>query len=326
MAQYRDRLVQLYAANKVKNIGAVSAFRQLCTEFSDNPYFDAERNRIEWVKVKVEHHLDSSDLTQEESVRNAVHLLVSNRHDIRRDLFHDVICVGYKRYWTEAQRAYFDMVWKTTQLKYDFFLSFTSRYPYPERTDLNPINDRYKHFIKRVLGTDPTKGPDRNENKLALAVFLRLAVPPIRGYHCIHQQYDNVKTEKKLEEACDQSLVFVQLIQSIMFYPREGVTNYCFFEWERIMHRMSPGEKEKRILYVLAEMDHAGLRDLTPPPCAEYSPWYQYVLERDRPHLPEAPFRNQSVLKALDERIASHLVNKIKDVWIELSVRVPKDS
>src|SRR3954464_5413700 len=122
MTQYRDRLIQLYAVNKVRNIGAVPAFRQLCAEFSGNLYFNAERNLIEDVKSEVENYLDPPDLTQEEpvryagnltqqeSVRNAVDLLIRNRRDSKHDLFYNVISFGYKANWTEAQQAYFDMV------------------------------------------------------------------------------------------------------------------------------------------------------------------------------------------------------------------------
>jgi hypothetical protein len=86
MAEFRDRLVQLYAANKVDTVGNVQAFRQLCAEFSRDHNFDTERDRVESAKVIVEQHLDRPGLTQEESVRKAIQLLVSNRRDKKRVL------------------------------------------------------------------------------------------------------------------------------------------------------------------------------------------------------------------------------------------------
>jgi hypothetical protein len=111
-----------------------------------------------------------------------------------------------------------------------------------------------------VLGEDAiTRSSQRETNLLAKAICLRLATPGIEGYYFPRQQYDNAETEKKLEEACDESFM-VQLIQSILFYPPAQGKNYCFLEWERVMQKLSADEKEKRILYVLAEMDYRGLQ------------------------------------------------------------------
>jgi hypothetical protein len=205
-----------------------------------------------------------------------------------------------------------------------FFLSFTSRYPSPELGGPNPINVAYKHFIKHVLGEDAiTSSNQRGTNLLAKAICLRLTTPGIEGYYYPRQQYDNAETEKKLEEACDESFMFVQLIQSILFYPPARGKNFCFLEWDRVMRRLSADEKEERILYVLAEMDYRELQDLTPPPPDEYNGWYQHVSKKDRPHLPKVPFWRQAILEDLEEKIADHLLTRIKDAWIELSIGVP---
>jgi hypothetical protein len=322
MAEYRDRLVRIYARNKVETIENVPAFRALCAEFRDNHYFDNDRNKIEYAKVTVEQHLDRPGLTQKDSVRNAIQLLVANRRTPKRDLFHELISAGYKDQWTAAQRTYFDHAWKTIQLKYDFFLSFTSRYPDPGLARINPINVAYKHFINHVLGEDSiAKSDQRDTNLLARALHARLLVSPNRGYYYPRQQNDNAETERKLAEACDSSLMFIQLIQSILFdLPDEG-TNYCFFEWERVMGQFSAEDKEKRMLYVLAEMDYRGLQQLNPPD--DYSQWHEHVVQKDRPHLPTAAFWKQTVLQDLDERISNHLLSKIRNAWIELGVGVP---
>jgi hypothetical protein len=270
----------------------------------------------------VEQNLERHGLTQQEAARNAIQLLVANRRDPnKRDLFHALISAGYKPHWTAEQQAYFDRVWPLIQFKHDYFLSFTSRHPTPDLRNPNPINSSYKHFIKHVLGEAVWKSDHRDTNLLARAIHARLEAPPIRGFYYPRDQYDNAETEKKLEAACDASLIFVQLIQAILFEPPPHAKNYCFFEWERVSGQLSAPEREQRILYVLAAMDHRELQNLNPP--TDYDQWHRHIAAKDRPHLPMTLFWKQTVLQDLDERIATSLLTRIKDAWIQLSIGVP---
>ncbi len=321
---YRNDLILLYAANRVSDIANVPAFRQLCSEFAQNPFFTGDRDQIELAKARVERTLDNPDmpLTQQQSVRNAIKLLVDNRRDKKRDLFHELIVAGYRKHWNAQQQQYFDAAWKMIQFDYDFFLSFTSRYPDPDVGGDNPINIAYKYFIKQVLGPDAFKGDDlKNTNLLARAVHKVLLDPPNRGFYFPRQQYDNDDTRLKLEKACDSSMLFVQIVQSIMFDPPRDRKNYCFFEWERVMARFPEVERDKRILYVLAGTNYDGLREIPLPDI--YADWHSHITRKDVPYLPEAEFWDASTLKSIKKTILESLVAKIKNAWLELSIGAP---
>lgn len=324
---YREELVRLYATNKVDAVGNLPEFKELREKYKDNPFFDKDRSRIEIAKAGVERRLENPrvPVTQQQAVRNAVRLLIANRTSEESEadllpLLHELIVIGYRKHWTDAQQSYFDAAWQTIQLKYDFFLSFTSRYTDPEPQKIIPINIAYKHLINYILDEKSITEKDRREtNLLAKAIHSRFS--PRRGFYYPRQQFDNADTEKKLEDACDNSFLFVQLIQNIIFDPPPEGKNYCFHEWEKMMKRFMPLETEKRILYVLAEKDHKGVRDQDVP--LQYADWHEHVVRKDRPYLPEPGVWDESFLEEQKTTITKYLVHRIDVAWKELAEGAP---
>jgi hypothetical protein len=323
---FRKRLVRLYATHKVDDVGRLPEFKQLREEFAKDPFFDRERSRIERAKAAVEAHLEDPQNapTQQRSIRNAIRVLAANRKTEETEvdllsLLYDLITIGYRERWTQAQREYFDAAWNIIRLKYDFFLSFTSRQPDPPLR-INPINVAYKHLINYILDEKSVTDQDRKEtNLLAKAIYSRLQPRP--GFYYPRLQYDNAETEEKLVDACDNSFVFVQLIQNIIFDPPPQGRNYCFFEWERVWNRSTPADRKNRMLFVLAERDHTGFENMLVS--LPYEPWRNHVTRKDTPHLPEPGVWDEAVLDDLKRRITQHVVDKIDLAWRELADGVP---
>jgi hypothetical protein len=314
---YREELIRLYAGSPVATMQNVAAFQQLCNEFAQDGYFLAERHRIEVAKVKVESVLDKQ-LTQQESVQKAIQFLIQTRGDDKqRDLCHELIVAGYQPRWNAAQQQYFDAAWQKIKLKYDYFLSFTTRYPAGVAGD-NPINTAYQQFIISEITIDEYNKADRKKmNLLALAVHRLLSQPRIKGFYFPHTQYDNTVTEQKLQEACDNSLIFVQLVQAIMFDPPPALgTNYCFFEWNRVKTQFTGPDGEKRILFVVAAPDRNTFLGVLP--FIDYNNWHDHIRQKDPPYLPEMEFRNEATLMEVKKTFQNKMVPEIRAAWFRL--------
>jgi hypothetical protein len=159
-------------------------------------------------------------------------------------------------------------------------------------------------------------------NLLALTVHRLLSEPPIRGFYFPHTQYDNALTEQKLEEACDSCMVFVQLIQPIMFdHPFNGVKNYCFFEWSRVRTQFRGANSEKRILFVVAVGDRDIFRDYLP--FIDYDDWYKHLHQKDPPYLPEMHSRNEQRLAEIRALLKGILVPQIRLARLRFVDTVP---
>jgi hypothetical protein len=313
---YREELIRLYAANPVANIDGVAGFQDLRREFSEDRQFQAERHQIECAKQAIEAAV-SPDVTQQEQVKSAIQLLIQTRPDQkRRNLFHELIVSGYKPAWTEERRLYFDAAWEKIKLEYDYFLSFTTRYPIAVGD--NPVNNAYKHFITAVLGSDFFNGSDRKKtNLLAMAVHSVLAQASLKGFFFPHSQYDNTNTEQKLQAACDDCLVFVQLVQIIMFVPPNGGgTNYCFYEWDRAIRRFTGPDRENHILFVVATPDRSEI--LEGLPFVDYNAWHRHVRDKDPPYLPTAEFRDKATVLQIRSAFKDKITPKIRGAWFRL--------
>jgi hypothetical protein len=322
VADYRSELIRLYAGNRTSDIRGVPAFQQLCALFGGDPGFQAERDRVEVAKVTLEAALDRAQ-GQQDAVGKAIQLLVQTRGDDKlRDLCHALIVAGCKPSWTAGQQQYFDDAWGKVRLKYDYFLSFTNRYPGGIAGD-NPVNSAYKHFIVSEIGHDEFNATDRKTNNLLAQVAYRLlSQPRLKGFFFPHRQYDNTVTEQKLKEACDDCMVFIQLVQAIMFDPpTHGGTNYCHFEWDRIRARFNGPDSEKHILFVVAAPDRNSFLQVLP--FAAYNNWYDHVSRKDPPYLPELPSRNQAKLTQLKDTFTRTIVQDVRAAWFRLINNVP---
>jgi hypothetical protein len=187
-------------------------YQRLLDDNAKNPQFQLERELVEQAKARLEVSLlgkQSSD-----QVRQALVELTRLRRNAKQALYIELIERGYKPYWTQSQQEYFSRYAKLLTLRYDFFLSFTTRYPPPPGE--NPVNFKYKKFIISCLNSRYYQSTDRDKkNLVAESVFRLLAGTTRVGFLFTHVQDDNALTEKKLREALENSIFFVQLVQNI---------------------------------------------------------------------------------------------------------------
>ncbi len=320
-----EALIEIYAKTPVAKIRSSEEYKRLCQREAGKGTFDADRNLVEKAKVQVETYLKDGQTTREQARAALCLLIKARRTEQDRDLLHRLLVKGYRPGWTRAQRGYFDKAWRKICLKYDIFFSFTTRYP--NVAGDNPINTAYRYFIVKELSQETWKGADRQkENLLAKAVY-RLIVKSAdhNGFFFPDSEFDNSMTEQKLREACRNSMVFVQLIQNIMFHPPQGKKNYCFFEYTTVADLLeSEPDKEDRILFVVAH----NRQDLLPTHQVhlEYDIWHGHVLQKDPPYLPEADSaagsseRYSTIKQLLQERVR----NKVVGAWQQILNGVPE--
>jgi hypothetical protein len=283
---FRDELIEIYATTPLADIRKSAKYQALGAANSGDSHFDTERNLVEKAKVWVEAFLKPPKTLAEE-VKGALTLLmkVRGKEEEDRARYHDLIVAGYKNKWTAAQQEYFESAWDKLRSKYEFFLSFTTRFDVPGE---NPVNSSYQHFIRWVLGHEEFDKADRKKtNLLALSAYRLLKSPDWPAFLFTHSQLDNSETEKKLIESVSQCLVFVQLVQNIMLTPSPQGTNYCYFEYEQV-RKCFKGDPDmgRRILFAVAENNRASLLAPERVPI-DYDDWYQVILNRDPPYLPE---------------------------------------
>ncbi|SPP93043.1 protein of unknown function [Bradyrhizobium vignae] len=317
----RDQLIGLYARHCVADIDLVVEFRDLCKHLGADLHFAAERDRVERAKIIVEEALEDRPLTERAMVQEAIKLLISTRGDPQlRDLCHRLIAEGYSGLWSPSHRMAFDAAYQKVQLKNDFFLSFTTRTG--SNVGENPINLCYKSFIVSEIGIDAFKRSDRSKtNLLALAAHRLLSQARISGFYFPHSQYDGADTEQKLFDEADSSLVFVQLVQPVMFDRPPNGDNYCFVEWSRVWSRMSESERDLNMIFVVAANDRTELKAIYP--FIEYRAWHDDVLRRDAPYLPEVQFANRHKVLYIKSTFREQLVRQIRAAWSRLIDDVP---
>ncbi|MBZ5594762.1 MAG: hypothetical protein LAP39_21160 [Acidobacteriia bacterium] len=293
----REALIQLYAATPVAGILASPAYQKLYADHGKDSDFSGERHAVETAKVWVENeNFLTPGLTQHQQLQKALELLVCTRRMQNQDLCYALIVAGYKPSWTAARQDYFDYAWGRIQAQFDFFFSFTTRNP--AEPGENPINRMYRWFISHVLGPDEFLKADRKtKNLLADAIRQRVLerLPRMEGFYFPDSQYDNSDTLAKLEKALASNLVFVQLVQDIMFVaPKQG-ENFCFNEYTRAVALLqNDPHKDQRVVFVVADKDRKTFEKrlgLVPPP---YLAWKQHVCRDDTPYLADVEFPNDT--------------------------------
>jgi hypothetical protein len=321
---YRDALIAHYAAHPVADIHNVATFQALLRQNTDNDNFGAERNRIEIAKKSIETAL-KGQLTEQETVQKAIQLLITLRSDPkRRDLCYELFVAGYLPKWTDARRRqYFEAAWKKVQLEYDYFISFTTRYPNPDTPGGNPVNNDHKYFIISKIGrAEFNKARRKADNLLADAIDRTLAQPGMKRFFFPVYQYDNSETEKKLQYACDNCMAFFQLVQPIMFTYEDGVKNYSFIEWKRVFDRLSGSEDaERNILFVVVLPSRNAFFQIRPHP--DYTDWHQKVSIKDPYYLPESSAYDVAIVAETNKFFKEKLVPKICGAWDRLVEAVP---
>jgi hypothetical protein len=314
---HRDNLIAVYAQTPVDEIEGSAAYQQLCAQYGADSLFQAEREKIESYKAQVEWSLLPGQ-TQVEQARAALGLLLAVRRDEDRDYYYRLIEAGYAPRWTAAQQGYLPKAWALLQTKYDFFLSFTMRFP-PVPGE-NPVNGAYKFLILAELGPDEYNNADRKRRNLLAETMYRLLLrdaPVTTGFFFPHQQYDNTNTIQKLTEAGRESLVFVQLFQNIMFTNPQPRQNFCFMEYREALRNFA--RMPDRLVFAVAENALLAQNIVHPT----YRQWHSHLAQIDPPYLMQIPVPNDRQVEDFRQLVASQVWEKIRATLMGIVDGVP---
>jgi hypothetical protein len=318
---FHEDLLRLYATNRIEKVTQSVEYQNLCRKYQGNQVFEAERAQIERVKKSVEEWLDKP-ITLAKQVEQALCLLLSERRELQTlSIYYDLVVEGYKPDWSLAQQEYFDQAWKKINFKYDFFLSFTSRYE-PVPGD-NPVNSYYKYFIQHALGVTEFESADRKKmNLLASCVYRHVGRTPMVGFFYPHGSHDNSLVKDKLAKACADSRVFLQLVQNIMFEAPPGRPNFCFFEYEKMNELLqNDPDRETRILFVVAERDQRLLEEPLVPQV--YKSWRNHIFEKAVLYLAAVDMESREGRIEELQKYLDGLHTQIKDELLRVTMQVP---
>jgi len=330
----RDDLIRVFGSTPVEKVTLSSDYTKLQAKYAhDAENFNRHKQEVEEAKTLIELAFKLAGNDHAEQLKAAIWELLTRRRDADRDLFYELIVHGYRNrpdYWTVPQQQHFDRAWRLIQSKHDFFLSFSSRFE--EVAGDNPVNTRYEHFIRKEISDAEYEKADRKKtNLLALAIHRLLSDAQHLGFFFPHSQGDNKDVKEKLTNACQGSVVFVQVLQNILFVapvpPQESpdtiMENYCFFEYRTAIEAYGEtAEGRMHTLFIGAEDAYANLvKPYHVPP--QYKAWYQHVSDKDVPYLEGTHKFDPDKIEALRQIVLTKLKPRLDEVWDRLLTTVP---
>jgi hypothetical protein len=323
-------LIRAFGPTPVAEVEKSPAYAQVRGRYPEDENFKRLKDAVGQAKTSLELTLEGQGGV--EQVKAAIWELLTRRRSPERDLFHGLIVSGYRDRpgnWTEAQKQHFDKAWKLIQLEYDFFLSFTTRFA--KVAGDNPVNTRYEHFIRKEISDAEYEGADRRKtNLLAVTIHRLLSDPQHLGFFFPHTQGANKAVKATLEKAVRGSIVFVQVIQNVLFAKptgpegsQEEAENYCFWEYTRALETYGDtAEGRLQMVFVGAEDAYSSLvKPFHVPPL--YQPWYKHVGHNGVPYLEGTPKFDPDKIEALRQVVLTKLKPLLDDVWDRLLTTVP---
>jgi hypothetical protein len=313
--EYSSLLIDLYAKHTVSAVKSQPAYQALKEQYEKDAEFQWLRNRLDTMKTRVEERI-ASDASQQEQLRQAINMLRGYRSPGRereRDLFCRLV-VAISQDWHPDRRAYLEKAFSAVRLRYDYFLSFTTRHS--PHSNLNPINTRYWHFIQKILHNRFELGNKDKENLFATAINAIFS-DKAKGYFFPKSEDDTSIVAKELQGEINQSMVFVQIIQSQLFDYTEN--NYCFLEWGWAINGFNGDEK--RFLYILGEADRDWLDILVPD--ETYRDWHSHVKAKKAPPTPLHRTLDDIEIEQTTRFFETLLKNDIVGAWTRLETAAP---
>lgn len=319
MSNYKDDLVDIYASCPLSGIKNSSKYLNLCEHHNEDPQFHRFREKIEKIKQYLERtvEIQSSEKGQVSESLIMICRVMEDKDEELLSYCRMLINNTYKKKWSPKRVDYFETIRDIlTTTDYDYFLSFTRR----KRSSggYNPVNNNYEHFIKAILGRHWFKDKEKIEkNLLARSIHQILTDSGYNGFFYPEHIGDNQPVDPKVERACKNSHIFIQLIQDIMF-DKPNVENYSFKEYNYVKDTFS----EEQILFLLAEDSRKKFcaRSLV---CLDYLGWYKHILRKDIVILKFTTTWKQKNIDSLKKEIEEKIGNKIKEYKDHLIENVP---
>lgn len=314
MTTYTEKLIDIYATCNTDKISKNPRFIKLRNQHKHDQDFPNINREIQDIKKLIEKRVLIQSYHKNQIIKA---LKVSNRivktnKEESIKIVHDLIIKMFRSKWTRKQLNHFETFFTALENCYDYCLSFTKRNPSPGQ--VNIINQKYKFLIKDILGHKKYKQANRiKDNLLAASINYLLENEQLNGFYYPHKEGDSQKVKQKLKEGCENSFVFVQLIQNVMFTDLND-ENFCFFEYNVAV---KPRPFRKHFKFLLAGNSH---KDLIKEEevSLEYDDWYQNVYESDKLIIEPTDVYNAAQIKELKDKISEKLLQSVKNSKWEL--------
>jgi hypothetical protein len=311
---YCRQLIDLYAKYPASEVTTQSDYAQLYADYGEESQFQWLRSQLQDMKACVQEWIKPAAPPQEQ-LQNAIHLLRSYRwRERERDLFYHLIVAIYGGKWGAERMAYLDAALAAVRLPNDYFLSFTTRHSAP---DINPINARYKYFIQTNLPNTLANKDQRKENLFAEAIYQIFSGKGAKGYYYPKSNDDTSIVIDELQRQVNQSMVFVQIIQTELFEFSQK-PNYCFQEWSWARGRF--GNNEAHIVYISGEADRTWADS---PPDAPYLMWHLHAKGKKVKPTPLHRLPDEQEIERTTQAFENVVDLDILGAWIRLELAAP---
>jgi hypothetical protein len=312
--EYRRQLIDLYGQYEASAVISKPEYAQLYAQYGQETQFLWLRAQLDEMKDTVEQWIETIASPQEQ-LREAIRLLRTYRkRETERDLFYDLVVAMYGAKWGAARMAYLEKALAAVRLPRDYFLSFTTRHSTPP--DVNPINTRYKYFIKKKLEKTFNDKDQRERNLFAEAIN-QIFSERASGYFFPKSEDDTSIVMDELQKELNQCMGFVQIIQTELFQYTKGI-NYCFLEWGRAKDRF--GNNEDHIVYISGEADRVWENS---PPDRPYLLWHSHAASKKAPATPLHRVFNAADIEKTTQFIETIRDRDILGAWDRLELAAP---
>jgi len=266
-------LVDIYGRQSADKASQDPQYIAICKANDANTLFHYERLRVEKMRRLLEKALDIQE-TRQSQLKSALKIFEwrlapdNNQED---EIVRLLVRAAWYPQWTAKQQTYFDMTVDTLRDGIDYFLSFTQRNSVGGK---NPVNSFHRYLIES-FGIDPGNS-EKNELASALDRSLRGSRYKFEGFFFPMHEDDSIEVTKKLRDAMERALVFIQIVQNDMFNKRfKPDENYCFDEF-----RMAADQRKKTI-YLFADGDHPAHMIPHGETAPRFEDWYDLIQKTD---------------------------------------------
>ena len=118
-------------------------------QYGNNIEFQWLRDQLDILKTGIEVRVDPAG-DQRKQLAQAIRMLREHRHaeqEFKRTLLYELLLTVYENRWSADRLTYLEKALAAVKLRYDYFLSFTTRHP----GGINSINMKYCHFIQKNI-------------------------------------------------------------------------------------------------------------------------------------------------------------------------------
>lgn len=298
------RLVEIYAKDLTEEPETRADFKALDEAHGTNDAFKRARGALRKyrpiiVSIKDQH-------TQLQAIA-CLHAVKEEASPLSRAVISELALQALSAKWTAKQVERFRRITAALIGGYDYFLSFTGRNPLKARAVLR-VNRDYEEFISKVLDPKLIAGADRTQDNLLANVLDALLTLDhgLRGFFDLKRRGNSAPVLLELEEACELSLSFVQLLDNEMFVVQQNVKeNYCHWEYgQALLNELSvlflfPYADRNQLLAAAARHD-------------DLADWYATVSAASLRILPLARADDKTNLATIYNKI-DELAAQIKD-------------